>query len=68
FINMLRQIWLGDVTQAGELFIRQLGHWVSYVDGVEPAELYPWRLEVSQANMCHLAMLLGDVRVYHAVD
>ncbi|KAF8572778.1 hypothetical protein K439DRAFT_1377551 [Ramaria rubella] len=68
FINALRQILLGDVTQASELFIRQLGHRVSYADGVEPAELYPWRLEVSQANTCCLAMLPGDVRVYHTVD
>ncbi|KAF8576162.1 hypothetical protein K439DRAFT_1258449, partial [Ramaria rubella] len=29
---------------------------------------YPQRLEVSHTNMRHLAMLLGDVRVYHAVD
>ncbi|KAF8586832.1 hypothetical protein K439DRAFT_1240885, partial [Ramaria rubella] len=64
----LRQIRLGDVTQASELFIRQLGRQVSYADGVEPAELYPQRLEVSQANTCHLAMLLGDICVYHAVD
>ncbi|KAF8573149.1 hypothetical protein K439DRAFT_1625268 [Ramaria rubella] len=39
FIDTLRQIWLGDVTQAGKLFIRQLGRRVSYADGVEPAEL-----------------------------
>ncbi|KAF8585147.1 hypothetical protein K439DRAFT_1616228 [Ramaria rubella] len=62
------QIWLGDVTQASELFIRQLGRRVSYADGVEPAELYPQRLEVSQANTRRLAMLPGDVCVYHAVD
>ncbi|KAF8575837.1 hypothetical protein K439DRAFT_1623296 [Ramaria rubella] len=47
FINTLRQIQLGDVTQAGELFIRQLGCW---------------------ANTRHLAMLPGDVHVYHTVD
>ncbi|KAF8577523.1 hypothetical protein K439DRAFT_1622040 [Ramaria rubella] len=68
FIDALRQIRLGDVTQAGELFIRQLGRRVSYVDGVELAELYPRRLEVSQANTCHLAMLPGDIHVYHTVD
>ncbi|KAF8583994.1 hypothetical protein K439DRAFT_1347234, partial [Ramaria rubella] len=68
FLDALRQIRLGDVTQVSKLFIRQLGCRVSYADGVEPAELYPRRLEVSQANTRHLAMLPGDVRGYHAVD
>ncbi|KAH3900015.1 DNA helicase PIF1 SCDLUD_004332 [Saccharomycodes ludwigii] len=68
FITMLNEIRLGTVSRDTELELKKLGKPLLFDDGIMPAELFPTRNEVDNANNNKLRELPGHKHVFNAID
>lgn len=68
FVGMLNEMRMGSMSFETITAFQKLGRPIVYVDGIEPAELYPTKNEVEIANMSRLNELGSEPVPFCAID